>query len=438
LTGNHYSRVWLACIAIVACFVGGKPGAAQSEAFTQAQSAAVARNPTGVTIALQTPNNRTEFHWGEEIPLTAEFRSTDPQWFYAPTLRFGRPPGGLVFDSEIGISHDMPVDFFFYSGPPAPRAIRLKDAPQKTNFFVNHEVRLVNPGVYRFYLSSYLVDAKSAAGEARVVGNTPSYLAVSNVITIRVLPRDLVWEQAQFRKAVKEIELSDSAYKDGDNKHAPGSALDSLICLGTKEAARVLLQRMASGDEPGWSDNDGFACEYGLMRFVDRNWILQEMRRDMTAPEYAVSIDFLDTMGEICYMNSHSIRTVHDNWMALPELWNTVASAAPQKQSGRTRAITVYSFAEFYLRAKANGYTNPSIEAYMPTLRKLLISSFSDLPCQPQEWMLLDRWKWIKGADLLPVLKREQDENPFLFAERAYPHLMTSRIAQLEAPAVTP
>jgi hypothetical protein len=186
-------QVWLGAILLAAA------SASAQDAFFERWKELSARQPDGVTLSVTAP--KSEFYFGEVIPLELMFTSTQPGTFLADSRlhdRIGRmnyieefvaAPASLCEDPLDGLQGGQGGLGGLSGGP-----VALSDKPFQFERVLNEWVRFRKPGRYRVYVVS-----------RRVTRGKPIEL-VSNVLTLEIRPAPAKWVKEQISAARKTLD----------------------------------------------------------------------------------------------------------------------------------------------------------------------------------------------------------------------------------------
>src|SRR5207249_5722388 len=199
--------------------------------------------------------NRHEFHMGEIIPVKLSFSSRIKERYQLNAANYDRS-GRMEYENFIVTPADGAVDpladYERGMGGGLTGFTFLKQKPWTIQLNLNEWVRFTKPGEYKLKVSSNrveMVDASSSRGTSPIT-------AISNEITLNILPRDSDWEKRVYDQAVATLRTS-STVKPEDEENSPAyRALETLRFLGTAEATRELANQLR-GESRG---NLDFVC----------------------------------------------------------------------------------------------------------------------------------------------------------------------------------
>lgn len=356
------------------------------DAFDAAQRASQARNPAGLTCTLALPEGRAQFQQGEIIRVTLRFASSKPSQYRFNPFQDERipldtlhvtPPEGVT--DPLAEERSGPVMFSGFIPPPVP----LTDKPVSITLILNALLRFDRPGTYRLYVTSKrILDGKD---ETRVSIFAAGRPVASNAVSFTIAPADPAWAHTQVESALAQ--------------HPP--ALDVLGYLDTREAAQALLSVLAADRYPRSSESNGYAIRRGLIGFPDRPWLVGEMARNLTTPDYAVTQPFLETLATLA---ARQQKAKDAGPLLRRQLWTQAASAVPAK-SLTALPMTLHTLLETaWLTADVG--KDAGIQARLPDLTRRMASVFDRLPPLPQEYLLGSDWRRMRTPALLPALRR--------------------------------
>src|SRR5439155_3267191 len=206
----------------------------------------------------------------------------------------------------------------------------LKQKPWTIQLNLNEWVRFTKPGEYKLKVSSNrveMVDASSSRGTSPIT-------AISNEITLNILPRDSDWEKRVYDQAVATLRTS-SSVKPEDEENSPAyRALETLRFLGTAEATRELANQLR-GESRG---NLDFVCYIGLVSSPERAVAREALEEALANPDHPIDDTFLDALIYVESDNArHDVTRTEDEQKALEK----VARALRNKR-GKALHVSLY------------------------------------------------------------------------------------------------
>ncbi|MDQ3813156.1 MAG: hypothetical protein M3347_04295, partial [Armatimonadota bacterium] len=404
--------------------------------------------------AILTEGNIT-FRPGESMGLELGFTSSQPATY---TLNATTDGSDRVNFDAFHVTPDDgvvdPLQDYFRSGldgvvVPTARAEQravwfIDEKPKHVILELNEWLRFTRPGWYRLYVTSNRLVNERLAGRYGDTGNRP---VASNVVEFEILPPDPRWANQQLRRAVRILEKNKK--KEEKNGTATPStatpstatastatpvidpklilnpkikvadlqkelrdrrtASRSLRFLGTPEATREMA-RLFDGSDP--ESDAQFAL--GLIGAPDRALALQEMEKQLDAPDHPVPQSFIRTLAVLSFLAQHPAPPAlspdekpkrQEEFVALVKQYEERLAAAVATKEGPARGMSLYTLLERALGQIESTPTPPQV-AWLKKLTKGLVETFEQLPPHVQATLLESRWQYLAGPDLLPALRR--------------------------------
>ena len=204
------ARLLITCITLTAlagCTKPSPPVPQGSPAFFARHTAAMAKNPEGVTLELRTETGRTTYHLYEAIPIQWIFRSAKLDGYQIEMDESMNPAGQENFfdiDPVDGASTPWRFGSAHISSICCESDRQsLKSTPvvfhrELTNFY-----RFAKSGTYSLYLTSHRVFCKGCQPDP---ADESKISVTSNVLTLQILPDDPAWDSQQLAKAVATLD----------------------------------------------------------------------------------------------------------------------------------------------------------------------------------------------------------------------------------------
>ena len=352
----------------------------------------------GVQLQLSIDGKRREFYIGEIIPIKLSFSSRTRDRYKVDQAQYDR--SGRMNSERFDVSPSDgvldPLAEYFADGVHISgglRAIEFLEAKAwAIQLNLNEWIRFTRPGECKLKVSSNrisVVDPKSAFGTSPVT-------AMSNEVTLKILPSDAAWEKRTYEKAVYELK-SKRPNKPGDGYKPPARrAIDNLRYLGTPEATRELVKQMRG-------ERDGFdaTCFFGVIASPHRAVARQALEAALHEPDHPVGESLLDALVFMTRRDGTSAGDV-ERTKNEAEVLAKLVEALPNKR-GEAARVSLYTALE-------RDWVLADAELLRPeTTQKLvsqLVAIFDELPAQQKETLLDSRWEEIKSPALLPLLKR--------------------------------
>jgi len=415
------NRLFLLALLLLVCLPLAPSGAAPD--FEAARLKAVAANPPGVSLTLNLPSGRTQFHQGEVIPLTATFASRRPKAY-----RLTSDPGSrdLVWNSDAfhvddstGAADPLAVYYdhqfgFSYNGP-GPRSEPLAARPVKVPFVLNEWLRFDAPGHYRVYLTSGRV--VDAGKQPQDIFFPQGRTAASNTVEFEVLPDEPAWDARTLRQALPL--LGAGSFNDG-TQDARMAAARTVRFLETPDALRAMVAlygRLTEFDS--WNSSVYYQTRMGLLGYPQPALVIQGMERRIADPDFPVFSFFLSDLTQARFLAAYPQlfppAVPHDpaadrarqallekrlaSLTALSERGDRDLTAALPAKRGRARAISLAT-------SFGTGYVYTDTAAHQ-RLARALVPVFDDLTPEEQSSLLRDdTWLLLRVPAMLPHLRR--------------------------------
>lgn len=340
------------CLLLLTCAL-----ATQAQpTFDTAQRAAVAHNPSGLTCTLRLVGNRTTFHMGEIIPVALDFTADKAGKYILNSQVVDEWTMDLFHASPSKGVTDLLTRFHEGGGTYGGKFIMpvpIVSQPSTVPLTLNNWLRFDLPGVYHIYaVSARVWDASTDLRYLApfTVGNP----VASNIISLTILPPDPAWSHQQV--------LSASRHTHAD--------METLRYLNTQESVQALLAVLGADTYPlGYSQYDAVSLD-DLYEYPDHKWLLAEMKRDLAAPDYAITGTFLDTLVGLV-ANQQKTKDFAAVRLAI---WKEAADVAPKKTASAL-PTTLYTLVQAALSNRAIGNapgTQTSLDnpALLPALRR--------------------------------------------------------------------
>jgi hypothetical protein len=215
------------------------------DAFIERWKELAGRQPEGVKFVITSP--KTEFFFGEVIPLELQFTSARPRTSLADGQLQDRV-GRLNYNEE------------FVAAPAS-----ISEDP--------------------------LQGLQGGAGGMGGVSG-PSLELVSNVLTLSIRPVPAAWVAEQIALAGKILDAPGS--RTGQTAKERQGAIRVLRFIESPEAAQALLPRVTDG-----RDMDSFSAYMGVLASPYRKQLLPLMEQRLVAPDQPVWDRYLDTLAQM-------------------------------------------------------------------------------------------------------------------------------------------
>lgn len=346
--------------------------------------------------------NRREFHIGEIIPLKLAFSSRAKKRYQLNDANYDRS-GRMEYERFIVTPSDGAVDplaEYFASGPHLGGGMQgsvfLKPKPWTIDLDLNEWVRFTKAGEYKLRVAARrveIIDSSKPNGTAPVT-------ALSNEVTLKILPRDLEWEKRTYDQAVATLKDPSSDKRDKTWKSPALRALETLRFLETRDAARELANQLRAEDPRGGD----FDCYIGLITSPEREVARQALEEALADPERPISDTLLDAL---IWLESHGEKRDPNSAEGERKVLEKAMDALAHKR-GEFLRVSLYSLLyRNWVRGEEDLLNRDIVEK----LVSQLLETWDQLPVQQQTDLLEGVWQRIKTPAILPVLKRAaQDE----------------------------
>lgn len=406
------SRVWLAAMLLAGARVSAQ------DAFFERWKELAGRQPEGVKFMITAP--KTEFFFGEVIPLELKFTSTQPRTFLADsrlqdragrmnfTEEFVAAPASLSEDPLQGLPGGQGAMGGLSGGP-----VVLSEKAFGFERVLNEWVRFRKPGEYRVYAVSRRVSQVEAPGRSdyylHSYARGKAAELVSNVLTLKIRPAPATWVKEQIA-AAKKILDAPAEPNDQTAKERLG-AIRVLRFLDSPEATEELVRRLTAGQ-----DVDSFSAYMGVLGSPYRKQLLPLMEQRLVAADQPVWERYLDALAQLAELVAsggpmppypkdaagekaweESKRRAEVREQKRNEYAARLIASLPAKQP-QARAVSLNTLLNFGMR---NGPEQPWLRSVVASL----IADFRSLPVMTQSMLLESRWSALKGPAILPVLR---------------------------------
>lgn len=251
----------------------------------------LAQNVSGVSLTIRFADATSRFHVGEIIPLELAFRASVPDMYDMEMRNYDRSGRLNIEAFHVTPPGRDPLERYYstgaFIGGGLGGARELSSEPQVMRVDLNEWVALDKPGHYSLYVTS-----------GRVSRRTPTKAEPvelrSNDLEFDVIAADPAWQQQTLSTAVATLNMASSAE---DEK---SSALRVLRFLDTPASVHELVFRLGTrGDRSGWNEIAGLAGS------LYQNLVVQELERQMSAPDIALTGDYLYILAKLKLQLDH-------------------------------------------------------------------------------------------------------------------------------------
>lgn len=346
--------------------------------------------------------NRREFHIGEIIPLKLSFGSRLKRRYQIDQAEYDRS-GRMRFEQFIVVpadgSEDPLAEYFspdsVHLGGGMTRSSFLAPRPWTIQLNLNEWVRFTKAGEYKLKVASSRVEAVDSS---KPNGTVPA-TALSNEITLKILPRDEAWEKRTYERALAILRDPSSTKRDGSGDSPALGAMEVLRFLGTRDATRELAKRIRSGD--GYFPS---ACFFGLISFPERAVAREALEEELAKPDRPIDDSFLDAL---IWLERDDNKSDPTSTQGEEKALEKALRALPNKRD-EILPLCLYSLADHvWIRG------GKFLRRDMDRLIEQLLAIFDRLTPEQKHSLLSSRWTDIRRPALAPLLKRyaEQDSS---------------------------
>lgn len=255
--------------------------AVAGRAFSQGEAASLTIHFAGGT---------SNFHVGEVIPIELSFTASLPDAYDMDTRNYDR--SGRLNMEQFHVTppgRDPLANYYadgaFMGGGLGGSRV-LSDEPQVMQEDLNEWVALDEPGHYTLYVTTGRVSRRGPTKDK------PLQLH-SNSLEFDVSAASPEWKEQTLASAVSALDSTASS----DEK---GEAIRVLRFLDSPRSIQELARQM--GDLP---DGRRFDCIAGLAGSRHQDQVVQELERQMNAPDTAITGDYLYTLTKLKLQLEH-------------------------------------------------------------------------------------------------------------------------------------
>jgi hypothetical protein len=321
---------------------------------------------------------------------------------------------GLRLDPQVGVVDPL-ADYFagigILSGP-LPRWVpAVEEGAKPVPIDLNEWFRFDKPGTYRLFLTAHVTNNRFSLEGSE---DAPLPSITSNPVEFQVLPADPTWAAQELRRTIGLLDA-----KGGTRD--PLESCRALRFLGSQAAASEMIKRYS--DDP--------ICEFqyrvGLFNFPDREFAVRQMKARLSAPDQAVSEDYLETLARLSvYLLHPPTAPDHSPGESLSlgglprETYSLVQAQQSQyvwllvdaldRKVGQARAVSLKTLFDDPFAGNATSL-RAAPTALVNKLKQEFAAAFLGLTEADQDMMLRNRWEKFAGPAMLPVL-RHIYENP--------------------------
>jgi hypothetical protein len=394
-------------------------------AFEENHFEAVQDNPPGVRFTIAFAEPRSEYRIGEVIQLELHFASDLRDTYRLDAATYDRS-GRLNLDTyhidPVEGASDPLGDYFGAGvvgmiGGGIRQTPVLESKPYSLTFALNEWLRFDRAGDHRLFVTTKRV--KWVGGGDKTVA--------SNLVKLRILPRDSAFESVSLANAVRQFEQPPPVARSVDPHiagtasteqfEAPRRAARILRFLGTKAAVDAMIQRRGR-----YGGNVDWEFKAGLIGSPQRRYVQERMKELLDHPEAPIDAGLLHLMALLSYVEEFpqprpTISPEKDYSEEAIERFR-----ADARERGEAFGELLRSYASALSKALPSKSQDAQLVAYN-TLRQMAPelavqhrhvvevptptpSTFLGLTSQEQSDWLWDeeKWKRIAGPGMVPVL----------------------------------
>lgn len=300
---------------------GQMPHPVAADQFDAQHAAAVAQNPAGLVVDLETEGVHVSYQPGERIELKVSI-SGGAAGYKADIDRLARieyfSKDDIYYQQADGVADPAP-DYYYrygavgvYDGP-GPRVSAVSWTPVVFEGTLNEWLRFSKPGQYRIYLVTNRVSPMAGqtaglSGFDLPLGGEKNALSVaSNVLTITIAPPIANWEASTIADAAADLNAGPNGFGTGSQvlrmiveTSSEEQAAETLRYLGTPDAVKILIDHMGQLRLwDAWNSWVFINSERALYEAQDRPAAYAEMQRCIADPQFPVRIDFLNAASRL-------------------------------------------------------------------------------------------------------------------------------------------
>jgi hypothetical protein len=243
------------------------------------------QNESGVSLTIRFADGTSRFHVGEIIPVELSFKASIPDMYDMEMRNYDRSGRLNIEGFHVTPPGRDPLERYYstgaFMGGGLGGARELSSEPQVMREELNEWIALDKPGHYSLYVTS-----------GRVTRRTPSEAEPvelrSNSLEFDVVAADAAWQQQTLGTAIATLNMESSTEAEKT------AALQVLRFLDTPASVHELVFRLGTrGDRSSWDEIAGLAGS----RY--QNLVVQELERQMSAPDIALTGDYLYILAKL-------------------------------------------------------------------------------------------------------------------------------------------
>ncbi len=339
----------------------------------------VAGNPGDLRFQIRT--EKRSFQMGEAVRLSLDFSSSSREKYKLNGASYDRS-GRLPTEEFVMEDATVADPFIDYFGTGVLGGIAgglrtfpvLTDAPYTIELTLNDWFRFDRPGEYRLYLKSHRLSQLEN-------GEMVHFAAVSNILTIEILPADANWQTAN-PQTPRYLATPEAIRAVLAEARKSGQSPDALALVGARDRTAMLAafdEYLADPAVPFSAWDIRFRA---LFTFVAKT---RPKPLPFTAWQRPVEADFVEAERRqaafLEYVHREAVRLI------------------PFAKNSRSAAAIAELAPE---EARAAGLVPP--EDYGLT-RAELLAGFATFPAEQQGALLYEKWDLVRGPEMVPILR---------------------------------
>ena len=251
----------------------------------------LAQNESSVSLTIRFADGTSQFHVGEIIPVELSFKASIPDMYDMEMRNYDRSGRLDIEGFHVTPPGRDPLERYYSTGPfmggGLGGARELSNEPQVMREELNEWIALDKPGHYFLYVTSGRVSRRAP--------NRAEALELrSNDLEFDIVAAEPAWQLQTLSTAVTTLNMGSSTEAEKT------AVLRVLRFLDTPASVHELVFRLGTrGDGSGWNEIAGLAGS----RY--QNLVVQELERQMSAPDIALTSDYLYILAKLKLQLDH-------------------------------------------------------------------------------------------------------------------------------------
>lgn len=365
----------------------------------------LAQDENGVSLTIRFVDGTSQFHVGEIIPVELSFRASTPGTYDIELRNYDRSGRLSIEGFHVTPPGRDPLERYYstgaFMGGGLGSSRELTSEPQVMREDLNEWVALDKPGHYSLYVTSGRV------GRRTPTESEPVKLR-SNDLEFDVVAADPGWQQQALSTAIATLSMESSTEAEKT------AALRTLRFLDTPASVHELVSLLGKrGDRSGWNEVAGLAGS----RY--QNLAVQELELQMSAPDIAVTRDYLYILAKLKSELGHDplppypqkdtekqkiwteqMKAREKELEKLQDSFYERAAELVASKQGMARAETVQTL----LLRTSNSATDAKPLAGVPPSE--VAATFPNLSQDQQRDLLMSFWERLKNPAMIEPLKK--------------------------------